>query len=240
MADEAIIGNGMGLDILCASAVRSALTDCAESFHRASGIGVKLRFDTSGGIAKRAAAGDEADIYASSLDFIEAIAAGGLASGKTLTLGSSRIAMGVRANDTAPDISTLEKFAAALRAAKAYSRGDPAGGGTAGTYLHGVLDKLGLLETTGAQSILRVGGYKVMTEVAEGRADFGLTQSTEIAAVAGVKIGAWLPDEIQIVTLYALVSGRGIKKSQAAQKFITYVAGVEGQAAFKRAGFAPA
>lgn len=240
MSEQSIIGDGKGLDILCASAVRSALSDCAEAFHRATNIGVTLRSDTSGGIAKRAAAGDVADIYASSLDFIEAIASGGLASGATLTLGSSRIAMGVRANDTAPDISTLEKFSAALRAAKSYSRGDPAGGGTAGTYLHGVLDRLGLLEATSAKSILRVGGYNVMTEVAEGRADFGLTQSTEIAAVAGVKIGGWLPDEIQIATRYALAPGRRSAQGETARKFIAHVAGVKGQAAFKRAGFAPA
>ncbi len=240
MSERTIIGDGEGLDILCASAARSALTDCAESFQRATGLGATLRFDTSGGVNKRAAAGDGADIFASSLDSIEDIVSRGLAGGAMLKLGASRIALGVRANEEAPDVSTLEKFRATLLGAKAYSRGDPAGGGTAGNYLHGVLDKLGLLEATREKSILRVGGYNVMKEVAENRADFGLTQSTEIAAVAGVKIGAWLPDEIQIVTLYALASGRAGASNGTARKFIAHVAGAEGRAAFKRAGFAPA
>ena len=240
MSGETIIGDGRGLDILCASAVRAALTDCADSFHRATGLGVTLRFDTSGGINKRAALGDEADIFSSSLDSIEDVCARGFSEGSPLTLGSSRIAMGVRAGETAPDISTVEKFRAVLLAAKAYSRGDPAGGGTAGNYLHGVLEKLGILEPTRAKSILRVGGYKVMQEVAEHRADFGLTQSTEIAAVAGVKIGAWLPDDLQIVTTYALTRGGKGAHADASRAFVAHVAGPEGRAAFARAGFAPA
>ena len=240
MSGETIIGDGRGLDILCASAVRAALTDCAESVSRASGLGVTLRFDKSGGINKRAALGDGADIFSSSLDSIEDVCARGFSDGTPLTLGSSRIAMGVRAGETAPDISTVEKFRAVLLGAKAFSRGDPAGGGTAGNYLHGVLEKLGILEPTRAKSILRVGGYKVMQEVAEHRADFGLTQSTEIAAVAGVKIGAWLPDDFQIVTAYALTRGGKGAHADAGRAFLAHVAGPEGRAAFARAGFAPA
>lgn len=240
MSEEIIIGDGKGLDILCASAVRAALTDCAESFHRATGIGVTMRFDTSGGINKRAAQGDGADIFSSSLESIEDVRARGFSEGSTLTLGSSRIALGVRAGETAPDISTVEKFRAVLLAAKAFSRGDPAGGGTAGNYLHGVLEKLGILDAVAKKSILRVGGYKVMQEVAEHRADFGLTQSTEIAAVAGVAIGAWLPDDLQIVTAYALTRGRTGGHAEAAIAFVAHVGGPEGRAAFARGGFAPA
>ncbi len=240
MSEQTIIGDGKGLDVLCASAVRAALTDCARSFENATRVGVTLRFDTSGGINKRAAADDGADIFSSSLESIEDICASGFSDGSPLTLGSSRIALGVRAGETAPDISTTAKFREALLAAKALSRGDPAGGGTAGNYLHGVLERLGLLEPTLAKTILRVGGYNVMKEVAERRADFGLTQSTEIAAVAGVKIGAWLPDELQVVTVYALARGGKGPNAEAARAFVAHVAGPEGAAAFARAGFAPA
>ena len=58
MSEQVIVGDGASLDILSASAVRAALTDIAQIFHGVSGIGVTLRFDTSGGINKRAAAGE--------------------------------------------------------------------------------------------------------------------------------------------------------------------------------------
>ena len=36
MADQAIIGDGKGLDMLVASALRAALEDCAKAFHAAT------------------------------------------------------------------------------------------------------------------------------------------------------------------------------------------------------------
>jgi molybdate transport system substrate-binding protein len=240
MADQTIVGDGKGLDILSASAVRAALEDCAQCFHAAQGVGVTLRYDTSGGINKRAGQGEIADIYASSTDSVDDIAAKKLIAGEPLVVGASRIALGIRAGETAPDISTVEKFRAAMLAAKSLSRGDPAGGGTAGNILVALFERLGILEPVAAKSILRVGGYKVMTEVAEGRADFGLTQSTEIVAVAGVKIGALLPEELQVVTRYSLAPGVTAPHAANARDFMAHVAGAEGRAAFARAGFSPA
>jgi molybdate transport system substrate-binding protein len=240
MTDQTIVGDGKGLDILSASAVRAALEDCARSFHTSTGIGVTLRYDTSGGINKRAGQGEIADIYASSTDSVDDIAAKKLIAGEPLVVGASRIALGIRAGETAPDISTVEKFRAAMLAAKSLSRGDPAGGGTAGNILVAMFERLGILEPVAAKSILRVGGYKVMTEVAEGRADFGLTQSTEIVAVNGVKIGALLPEELQVVTRYSLAQGVTAPNAANVRDFMAHVAGAEGRAAFARAGFSPA
>lgn len=240
MADQTIIGDGKGLDILSASAVRAALEDCARSFNAATGVGVTLRYDTSGGINKRAGQGEVADIFASSTDSIDDIAGRRLLAAAPLIVGASRIALGVRANEAAPDISSVEKFKAAMLAAKSLSRGDPAGGGTAGNILVALFEKLGILEAVAAKSILRVGGYKVMTEVAEGRADFGLTQSTEIVAVAGVKIGALLPEDLQVVTRYSIAQGSKAPNAANAARFVAHVGAAEGRAAFSRAGFSPA
>ena len=242
MSDEVIIGAAgePGFKLLCASAVRRALTECAKVFHAQGGGRVELSFDTSGGILKRLSAGETPDIAGSSLDVVEELNAKGAIATQPVSLGTSRIALGIRKGETAPDISTLEKFKAVMLAAKVIARGDPAGGGTAGNYLRDMLQKIGLLDAVAAKSILRVGGYKVMAEVAEHRADFGLTQSTEIAAVAGVEIGAWLPDEIQLVTAYAIggtPSGAGNARAQA---FLAFVAGPQGVEICRKAGFAPA
>jgi len=238
MSDEIVVGGGKGLDILSASAEREALVDCANLFHRARGVGATLRFDTSGGILKRVPAGDGADVFASALEPLRGLFARGLV-GEPVAVGVSRIAIGVRKGEPAPDISTVEKFKRALLEAAAFARGDPAGGGTAGNHLHDVLARLGLLDATRGKSILRVGGYKVMAEVAAGRAAFGLTQGTEIAAVEGVEIGGWLPDDIQLVTTYGVAPGKAGRNAEAAADFIAFVAGREGGGAFALAGFAP-
>lgn len=237
MSDEIIIGDGAGLAMLSASAVREALTDCANLFHRARGIGATLRFDTSGGIEKRVGAGESSDIVASALKPLKDLAARGLL-GAPVAVGVSRIALGVRKGETPPDISTVEKFKRVLLEARAFARGDPAGGGTAGNHLHDVLVRLGLLDAVKDKSILRVGGYKVMAEVAAGRADFGLTQGTEIAAVEGVEIGTWLPDDVQLVTTYGVAPGKTPRDAAVVADFIAFISNGEGAGAFPRAGFA--
>ena len=236
MSDEIVIGSGVGLAMLSASAVREALTDCANLFHRAASAGSTLRFDTSGGILKRAGAGENQDIFASALEPLEDLHKRGLI-GKPVAIGVSRIALGVRKGDKVPDISTVEKFKRVLLDAPAFARGDPAGGGTAGIHLNDVLVRLGLLDAVKEKSILRVGGYKVMAEVASGKAAFGLTQGTEIAAVAGVEIGTWLPPEIQLVTTYGVAPGKTPRDPALAARFIEFISTGEGVGAFARAGF---
>ena len=238
MSDEIVVGTGDGLTILSASAVREALVNCARLFFQATGTGATLRFDTSGGIQKRFGAGEQSDLVASAIEPLRDLAARGLIAAP-VAIGASRIALGVRKGETAPDISTVEKFKRVLLDAPTFARGDPSGGGTAGNHLHDVLARLGLLDALRDKSILRVGGYKVMAEVAAGRAAFGLTQGTEIAAVEGVEIGTWLPDDIQLVTTYCVAAGKAPRDPAAVARFLEFTQSREGAGAFARAGFSP-
>lgn len=239
MSDEILIGETGGpiLTLLSASAVRQALTSCAEAFHAEGGSSVRMLFDTSGGILKRIDAGETTDLVASSLDALSELHGRGSLPAAAFPVGSARIALGIRAGEVAPDISTVGKFRAAMLAATRISRGDPAGGGTAGNYLASLFERLDLLTATADRTVLRVGGYKVMQEVAEHRADFGLTQSTEIAAVAGVEIGAWLPPEIQLTTSYGVGATAAGAISAQARAFLDFIGGAQGRAIFARAGF---
>lgn len=244
MSDEHIIGavgvakgKAPRLRILSASAVRQAITQCAQLFSETpAGQGAIARFDTSGAILRRLGEGEACDVVASSLDSLEALSAQGLLGGEPVVVGVSRVALGVRRGETPPDISTVEAFISALRHADVIVRGDPAGGGTAGNHLQKVFERLGLIEELAGRTVLRVGGYNVMKEVAEGRAPFGLTQSTEIVAVGGVEIGAWLPEEVQLTTRYAVALGRG--GAPAAQDFLAFLGQEPCRAVFDAAGFA--
>ncbi len=235
MSDEIVVGDGRALSILSASAVRDALTRGAAQFHAATKHGATLAFDTSGGILKRIRAGERPDVVASALSPLQDLHADGLLGAPT-AVGVSRIALGVRKGAPVPDIATVEAFKRALVEAPAFARGDPDGGGTAGNHIHAMLDRLGLLEATRSTSILRVGGYKVMAEVAAGRASFGLTQATEIAAVEGVEIGAYLPDDIQLVTTYGIAPGASPRDPAVADAFIAFLS-EEGARAFAQSGF---
>ncbi len=237
MSENIKLGDGAGLSILSASAARKGFTTLAQAFHRITGKGVELRFDTSGHVVDHMSAGEGIDIVVSSMDSLQILEARGLLRSQPQAFGSSRIALGVRTGEAAPDISTMDAFGAALLNARSFSRGDPAGGGTAGQHLHRVLGGMGLLDALASKTILRIGGYNVMAEVAAGRADFGLTQSTEIGPVPGVEIGAWAPDEAQVTTFYGAAIARD---GDSAAAFMRLFGGPEGRSAFADAGFFPA
>lgn len=237
MADETMIGaeNPQAIRVLSASAVRQALTMAAQAFHISSGTSVHLQFGTSGAVAQRIAAGERFDVTAASLETLQPLHEMRHL-GAPVAIGASRLALGIKEGTSAPNISTMEKFRAVLLAAASIARGDPAGGGTAGNHIHRALENVGLLEPTRAKTILRVGGFKVMQEVAEGRADFGLTQSTEIVAVAGTRLGAWFPDDLQVSTVYAVAAPNASKEPGT---FFTRLTDGSSDDIFQRAGFFP-
>ena len=247
MSEETLVGKNTGhglVRVLSASAQRAALTACADAFvaSQARGTpdtGILFSWATSGAVTDRIEAGEKFDIIAASQSALQSLTEKRLVSGAIHLAGISRIALGMRKGETPPDISTVELFKVALNAASAFSRGDPAGGGTAGNFLAAMLERIGMLEATRDKSILRVGGYNVMKEVAEGRADFGITQSTEIVAVEGVEISAWLPEDLQMSTVYALAAGPNTISAHT-QAFLDFITSANGKTIYAEAGFANA
>jgi molybdate transport system substrate-binding protein len=74
--------------------------------------------------------------------------------------------------------------------------------------------------------------------VAEGRAALALTQVSEIIAVPGAALVGPLPEAAQLVTPYlGAVTTRAADPASAAA-FLAFLAGPEGQARFRAAGFA--
>lgn len=96
------------------------------------------------------------------------------------------------------------------------------------------------MDEVAAKSVLRVGGVNVMKAVAEGLADFGITQSTEIVPVKGVEIGGWVPDEVQLQTAYGVAMGAQASSPEKARAFLTWLAKPDGARFFTDAGFFPA
>lgn len=223
-----------GLRILAAGAVREALARCAEDFC-ISGGGVTMLIDTSGGILSRIGRGERHDLVAAASDAIENLAQRGLLEGSPLVLGAARLALGVRVGEVAPDISSLAAYKQALLAARSFARGDPAGGGTGGRLIEEGIARIGALELTTHKTLLRVGGHNVMAAVADGWADFGLTQSTEIGPAPGVEIGGFLPDGVQTETLYCIAAQKGA--SARAQAMLAHLAGAGARKRFADAGF---
>ncbi len=231
------------LRIRATGAVQHTLIDLFEPFQKSTGHRVIAEFGTAGAMAAEMQAGKPLDGGAVDLLFtsetsLRSASIAPLMVGETASIvGRVRIGIGVRDGDTAPDIATPEALKAALLAAPSFAYGDPATGATTGIHFAGLLEQMGIAEAVKAKAVLRRGGLLVMKEVAEGKATFGFTQTSEIKAVPGVKVAGYLPDAFQLVTAYAGAVTKASREKTTAQAFLAFVAGPAGQAAFKSHGF---
>ena len=224
-------------------AVQHTLIELAEAFQKTTGHAVKAEYGTAGAVAADVLAGKPVQggavdlVFTSESSLQTADMAASLVASTTVVVGRVRIGIGVRTGDIAPDISTPEALKAALLAAPSFAYGDPATGATTGIHFAKLLETLGIVEAVKAKAVLRRGGLLVMKEVADGKAAFGFTQTSEIKAVPGVRIAGYLPDQFQLVTAYAGAVTKISAEPDVAKAFLSFVAGPAGQAAFRDHGF---
>jgi molybdate transport system substrate-binding protein len=224
-------------------AVQHTLIELADAFRKATGHAVKAEFGTAGAVAADILAGKPVQggavdlVFSSESSLKSADMAARLVAETAAVVGRVRIGIGVRTGDTAPDISTPEALKAALLAAPSFAYGDPATGATTGIHFARLLETMGIAEAVKAKAVLRRGGLLVMKEVADGKAAFGFTQTSEIKAVPGVKVAGYLPDQFQLVTAYAGAVTKDAPEPAVAKAFLAFVTGPSGQAAFKNHGF---
>ncbi len=224
-------------------AVQHTLIELAEAFQKATGHTVKAEYGTAGAVAADILAGKPVQngavdlVFSSESSLQSDDMSSRLVKDTTVVVGRVRIGIGVRNGDSAPDISTPEALKSALLAAPSFAYGDPATGATTGIHFAKLLETLGIVEAVKGKAVLRPGGLLVMKEVADGKAAFGFTQTSEIKAVPGVKVAGYLPDQFQLVTAYAGAVTKDAAETTVAKAFLAFVAGPAGQAAFRDHGF---
>ena len=87
------------------------------------------------------------------------------------------------------------------------------------------------------KTLLEKNGVEVARRVVEGKADFGLTLSGEVASVAGAVIAGPLPPPFGQDTTYCAAVMAGSAAKDAAQAFIAALTGPETRETWTRAGF---
>ena len=114
---------------------------------------------------------------------------------------------------------------------------DPRGGATSGPYIDKLFDRLGIAAEVRAMGVLCKTGRDVARAVASGRATLGLTQAAELIGVEGLAFAGFLPDALQLVTVYAAAVAADSKLPQAAAAFIAFVTGPQGAERLRQSGW---
>ena len=153
----------------------------------------------------------------------------------------ARVGVGVVVKEGAakPDIGSVDAFKKMLLAAKSVAYIDPAAGGSSGIYVAGLLDKLGIAANVKPKAKLIPGGA-VAQHIANGEAELGIHQISEILPVKGVTLVGPLPSEIQNYTVYAAGLGANAKESAAAKALLDALSGPASAEVLKSRGMEPA
>ncbi len=225
------------LKVLGAGPVEHVFKELIVPFARDTGHKVEGEFNTVGFIQDKLKKGENADILILSAGVMEEMEkAGAISAGSRIEIGRASAGFAVRVGAPAPDISTPDAMKKALVAARSFSYVDPAGGGSTGIHFARVLERLGIADEVNKKSFRPQRGSQVAEAIADGRAELGNTNLTELVPHKGVKVIGLLPDPHGLVIPYVagVTSGSGSK--DAARALIAVLTSPAAKEKFKAAG----
>jgi molybdate transport system substrate-binding protein len=225
------------LNVVGAGAIEEPFEALTAEFSRASGHKVHAIFGPVGGMQAKLKGGEKADVIvlsAAAMDELDK--AGSLVAGSRAELGRAMVGVAVRTGAPQPDISTPDAVKKTLLAARTIAYTNPAAGGTAGVYLTGLLERLGLTEEVKKKALLQTSGSATAAAVANGAAEIGITFTSELLPNKGVKVVGTMPQSIGLTVAYVAGISTGSTQAEPARALITYMTRPASRDHFKEAG----
>lgn len=191
------------LKVLTAGAFKEVLLGVVPEFERTSGHKVAVENETVGALLRKIAGGESFDVIIASPAAIDELTKQGkVVAGSKAVLAKVGVGVMVKTGAPKPDVSTVEAFKQAVLKAKSIAYIDPASGGSSGIYVAKLLERLGIAEAVKGKTHLKKGGH-VSDLIANGEAELGIHQISEILPSKAVALVGPLPPDIQNYTTYA-------------------------------------
>jgi molybdate transport system substrate-binding protein len=204
--------------------------------------GDKLTFRRQGAKATEilVESGVAGDVVVGSRPMLEALMARGkLRPGSIVDIAHSSVAVVARAGSATPDISTDNKFKSLLLRADSIVYPDPAKGSLGGNYFARLISQWGIAEQLKEKSQLVAGGDVTARVVADGKAQIGINQISEIRSVPGLAFLAPLPPALTDKVLMSMAILANVRQPKAAQAWIFFVSSPAVAAAIRSHGMDP-
>jgi len=228
------------LKLLVGGAMAEPVKKAGADYSRKTSNTLDYMVNTTGALQGKLRAGEKADIIVISAPGMDALEKEKLiVPGTRVELARALIGVAVRAGAASPDLSSIDAFKKAILAARSVSYVDPKAGGTSGTYIAGLFQRLGIAEEVKKKTVFRYMGSEVADAVAKGEAEIGITFTSELAPNKGLKVAGTLPEAIQLPTNYAAAIPVGASNPDAARAFLKDLKAPAGQAAIREAGLEP-
>ena len=229
---------GETVKIYAAAVAKEPLTAIAADYEKTTGNKVTLIFDTAGATEQRFRADADAALLITTVPLIRnAENSGALKDGTSTLIGSTVAGVAVPPKASKPDVSTPDKLKAALLAAKRIAVSDPARGATVGTHFMKVIETLGIKDQVMPKIAFAADGLETMKFVMDGRADLGVSQSSEIVQASPDSLAGPFPKELALSTDFSLWHRNAM--SPAVKDFVALLTGAKGREKFAADGVLP-
>jgi len=227
--------------VMISGAFSAAYDQLAPEYERRTGDRIVTVHGPSMGatpqaIPNRLARGEVADVVIMAEEgLVPLIANGVVAAGSRVDLVRSPIGVTVRAGAPRPDISTVEALKRTLLSAKSIAYSDSA----SGRYIaNEMFAKLGL-ENEMKGKARAIPATPVAQIVAEGQADLGFQQVSEILPIKGAVFVGLLPDAVQKITIFSAAIPARAPQPERAKALIAYLSSPEVAPTVRPAGLDP-
>jgi molybdate transport system substrate-binding protein len=218
-------------------ATREVLVELASQYQRITSQPVSAEAAGGVDVAKRVQAGEAMDVVVLAGDAIDKlIAQGKLLSGSRVDIVKSGVAVAVRAGAPKPIIDSEEAVKHAVRSAKTVSYST----GPSGVYLEKMFARWGILDDIRSRIVVPPPGIPVASMVADGRAELGFQQLSELMNRPGVDVIGPLPPAIQSVTTFSGGIAAVCSQPEAARALLAYLASAATADVKQRHGLHPA
>jgi molybdate transport system substrate-binding protein len=222
--------------VFCARSMHVAVTVLVRQFY--VGAFPEIVFEPMGALQARLAAGDTADVLILAAPALDAlIASGDVLAGTRTPIGRAPIGIAARDGARSPEISTIEAFMDAVKAARGIALSDPAVGGSAGVYLRDLFGRIGLAEIVAAKTVTRKSGVAAAEAVERGDADLAMTFIPELLQGKGIRILGPLPPPYGHAIAYAAGVSAGSRLMGTAMAFIAALTVPDAARVWRLAGF---
>ena len=229
------------IKVVSGGAFKQVLSALAMQYEKESGNKLDITYQTVGQhLALIRDGKEEFDVAVLTPEAIDSLAKEGkVVPGTRADLAKVGVGVAVKAGAPLPDISTVEAFKRTLLAAKSVAYIDPKAGGSSGIYVERLLERLGIADQVNAKAKLIQGGA-VAEHIADGEAEVGVHQISEILPVTGVTLVGPLPAEIQNYTVYAAGVGTAAKDGTVARALVKFLSGPHALPIIEAKGMVPA
>src|SRR5262245_29224505 len=235
-----LIGNAASaaeVTVIASTAMREVMDELVPMFERASGNKVAISFLSGSLLPVKVKEGVHADVVVTTPATIDdLVAAGKVVANTRADFVRSGAGVAVRSGAPKPNVATPDALKAALLAAKSvgYSQGP------SGVHFMSVLERLGITDQVKAKGVVPPLGTRVGTLIAEGKAEIGVQQITELLQIPGIDFVGPLPKELQANIVYSTATPTSAKEKAGAAAFVKFISSEPALPLIKKVGLEPA